>query len=121
MTPVLQIRRTPDGRIQARRVDGRPLTAQDKEEAKRIATTGQRPTSDPAVLVDGSIVAVLIDSSVLGAPIWFAFADRWKNSQPDGIPIFYASELPTLREKTPEQLRSILNIKRFFGGGQVKA
>jgi hypothetical protein len=120
MTPVLQIRRTTDGRIQARRVDGRPLTAQDKQEAKRIATTDQRPISDPAVLADDNVVAVLIDSSIVGAPIWFAFADQWKPSEADSIPIFYASELPALRQKTPEQLRSIFNVKHAFYGGRVR-
>ncbi|MSR15327.1 MAG: hypothetical protein EXR86_12345 [Gammaproteobacteria bacterium] len=65
------------------------------------------------------IAAVLIDSTVLGAPIWFALTDGWKPDEVDNIPIFYASELPALRAKTPEQLRSIFNVKRAFGGGMV--
>src|SRR5437867_1171559 len=90
----IEIRKTDDGAILARRLDGMPLTAQDKEEAKRLAITEQAPVSDPAVLIDGSVVAILIDSTVLGAPIWFAFVDGWKHREADGIPIFYASELP---------------------------
>ena len=35
MNTALEVRKTPDGRIQARRLDGKPLTAQDREEARR--------------------------------------------------------------------------------------
>jgi len=78
------------------------------------------PVSDSALLIDGSTVAVLIDSTALGAEIWFAFRDGWRPDEADSIPIFYASELPALRTKTPEQLRSIFNVKRAFSGGQVR-
>ncbi|GEM_PF-5273351 len=37
MNASIEIRKTPDGRIQARRVDGKPLTAEDREEAKKLA------------------------------------------------------------------------------------
>ena len=72
------------------------------------------------LVVDDSTVAVLIDSTVLGAPIWFAFKDGWQPDQADDAPVFYASELPALREKSAEQLRSIFNVKRAFRGGIVK-
>ena len=120
MNAEIEIRTTHDGAILARRSDGRPLTAQDKEEAKRIVRTEQAPVTDPTVLIDGSVVAVLIDSSVLGAPIWFAFRNDWKPEQVDAIPIFYASELPALRQKTAEQLRSIFNVKGAFGSGRFR-
>jgi hypothetical protein len=73
---------------------------------------------DPIINVDDKVVAVLIDSTILGAPVWFAFDESFDPG--DGVPIFYASELPVLRTKTPEQLRSIFNVKRAFGGGMVK-
>lgn len=66
---------------------------------------------------EGQILAVLIDSTVLGAPIWFALRDDWKPDEGDTTPVFYASELPMLRNKTPEQLRSIFRVKTTFGPG----
>jgi hypothetical protein len=69
---------------------------------------------------EGRILAVLIDSTVLGCEIWFALRDDWKPDPGDPTPIFYASELPFLRTKTPETLREILKVKRTFGGGVVK-
>lgn len=79
-------------------------------------------TDFPAVdaVIDETVVAVLINSMVLGAPIWFALRDGWAPDQADGMPIFYASELPELRQKTPDQLRSIFHVKRAFGGGMVR-
>jgi hypothetical protein len=71
-------------------------------------------------IIDERTVAVLIDSTVLGAPIWLAFRDGWRPEEAESIPVFYVSELPALRHKTSEQLRSIFNVKRAFGGGMVK-
>ncbi|HWP23516.1 MAG TPA: hypothetical protein VNM15_04945 [Candidatus Binatia bacterium] len=67
-------------------------------------------------LVDERAVAVLIDSQILGAQIWFALKEGWTPGPDDvAAPIFYASELPLLRQKTPEQLRSIFRVKAAFG------
>ena len=119
MNAVLALRKLPDGRIQARRKDGKPLTPQDREAARLLASIGAK---EPAIdsIIDDQTVAVLIDSSILDAAIWFALRDGWKPEQADGLPIFYASELPVLRQKSTEQLRSILNVKRAFVGGMVK-
>lgn len=66
------------------------------------------------------LLAVLIDSTVLGAPIWFALRNGWEPKPADGIPIFYASELPLLREKTSDELRAIYKVKKAFNGGFVR-
>ena len=71
-------------------------------------------------VVDDRTIAVLIDSSLLGAPIWFALREGWRPQEAEGIAIFYASELPALRHKTPAELRSIFNVKSAFGGGIVR-
>ena len=83
-----------------------------KDELKR--------TQAPADLIDDSVIAVLIDSTILGAPIWFALRDDWRPDAGDTTPIFYASELPALRMKTPEQLRDMFQVKRVFGGGWIR-
>lgn len=119
MNPAIEIPRAPDGRIQARRLDGKPLTAEDKAEARRLAGNKSEPSAVDQ-LIDDRAVAVLIDSTVLDAPIWFALRDDWRPDEAAGVAVFYASELPALRTKTPEQLRSIFNCKRTFGGGRVR-
>jgi hypothetical protein len=112
------MRKLSDGRIQARRNDGKPLSAEDRQEARRLAGIVETGNTMPAVdsIIDDRMVAVLIDSSVLGATIWFALRDGWRPDEADGLPIFYVSELPALRTKSVEQLRSIFNVKRAFGG-----
>jgi len=42
----LEVMRTADGRVLARRADGLPLTAQDREEAKRLAGDAPRECSE---------------------------------------------------------------------------
>jgi hypothetical protein len=66
------------------------------------------------------IVAVLIDSEVLGARIWFGLHDDWKPNPCDAASVFYASELPFLRAKSPETLREIFKVKTAVGGGTVR-
>ena len=107
--------KTTDDDLLLGRLDNRPSTATNREQAGRLAAV-QEPSS-PAVdeIIDNRTVAVLIDSTILGGLIWFALRDAWKPDDPnDDTPIFYASELPFLRQKTPEQLRSIFNVKRAF-------
>ena len=97
------------------------LAKKAKEEYWRKQQSGANPEPLAVdVIIDDTVVAVLIDSSVLGAPIWFSLKDDWRPEDADGVPIFYASELPALRVKSPEQLRSIFNVKRAFGGGMVR-
>lgn len=120
MSPALQIRRTPDGRIQARRLDGLPMTDEDRAEARRLSMEVNQSAPPVDQIIDDRTVAVLIDSTLLGQPIWFALRDDWRPDEADSIPIFYASELPALRVKTLEQLRSIFNVKHIFGGGMVR-
>lgn len=82
-----------------------------------------QPRTTPTVdtIIDDQTIAVLIDSEILGAPIWFAFKDGWQPGKGDEqAPVFYASELPVLRQNSPDQLRSIFNVKRAFGGGMVR-
>jgi hypothetical protein len=86
----------------------------------RLTVTQQAQAELVADPAEGDIIAVLIDSAVLGAPIWFALRDGWQPDEVDGIPVFYASELPVLRLKSAEQLRSIFNVKPVFGGGMVQ-
>ncbi|MDP2601895.1 MAG: hypothetical protein Q8S00_04800 [Deltaproteobacteria bacterium] len=71
-------------------------------------------------IIEDRIIAVLIDSEVFGASIWFALDDGWTPDPGDTTPVFYASELPFLRTKSPDTLREIFKVKLTFGGGMVR-
>jgi hypothetical protein len=55
-------------------------------------------------------IAVLIDSTVFGAPVWFAFDPAFDPA--DGIPVFYADELALLKNKHISTLRLMYETKR---------
>jgi len=121
-----EIKKTPDGKLLARRKDGQPLTAEDREQLSTVkeqmkldlpktfpgGTNGKTLSCD---LEAGEIVAVEIASEVLGVDIWLSFRDDFNPG--DGKAMFYAYELPMLRTKTPEQLREIHKVKLAFGAG----
>ena len=89
-----------------------------KGETAKTATKPEPSIVD--LVIEETVVTVLIDSAVLGVPIWFALRDNWQPDPGDSTPVFYAAELPYLRSKSPEQLRSIFNFKTVFGGGRVR-
>ena len=68
-------------------------------------------------LTDGQIIAVLIDSSILG-PVWFALGDDFKSG--DDIPVFFANELPYLQKMTGKELGRRYEEKLALGGGWVR-
>ena len=120
MNAAIEIRKTPDGRVQARRKDGRPLTAEDREEAKKLAVIEELPARAWVVeeIHDGEkLKAVKIFSALLEDHLWLVI-DR--GCQPtDGLAIYYPGELAELATKTPEQLREIHNVKIVFPGCRV--
>jgi hypothetical protein len=63
MIEQIEVKKTDDGVLLARRLDGQPLTPQDREEAKRIAASDQTPLGDP--------VANDNDNPVLPVDCWF--------------------------------------------------
>ncbi len=64
-----------------------------------------------------SIQAVKISSHVLEDEIWLVL-DR-SFTPTDGLAIYYAEEIPLLRDKTPEDLRQIHKAKLTFPGCRV--
>lgn len=69
------------------------------------------------VSIDNDVTAVLIGSDF--GPLWFAFNDRFQSG--DDIPVFFASELPFLREMTSAELHRRYEEKRALGGGWIRA
>jgi hypothetical protein len=116
----IEIRKTPDGRIQARRLDGRPLTSEDREEARRMALIKELP---PRAWVaqeirDGSnLKAMKICSAVLQDHLWLILDGSFEPK--DELAIYYPEELATIATKSPEELREIHKVKLAFPGARV--
>jgi hypothetical protein len=111
----IEIRKTQDGRIQARRLDGKPLTSEDRKEAHRMAVVEELP---PRAWVaeeirDGiSLRAVKICSAVLEDYLWLIL-DR--NFEPrETLAVYYPEELPHLKTKSLEDLKAIHKAKLAF-------
>jgi hypothetical protein len=107
----IEIRVSGNGRFQARRRDGLPLTDQDKAEARRIALE-EKQKPDPT---NGKIIAVKVCSHVLEACIWLSFDPDFKPDKDEALAVFYAHEIPFLSEKTIDELREIHQWKLTFG------
>jgi hypothetical protein len=116
MSQILELKKTHEGKILARRKDGRPLTSQDRAEAKRLAD-GLADTQITDIC-EGRIIAVEICSNVLEAHIWLAFDDGFNPR--DGQAVFYPDELPFLATKDAETLREIHKVKLAFPGSRVR-
>ena len=120
MNAAIEIRKSADGRIQARRLDGKPLTAQDREEARRMAVIEELP---PRAWVaeeirDGnSLRAVKICSAVLQDHLWLILDRSFEPK--DELAIYYPEELATIATKSPEELREIHKVKLAFPGARV--
>ncbi len=83
---------------------------------------GTVPVKDQSAEVTGvheaeTIQAVKITSTVLGDDIWLILDRSFIPT--DGLAIYYAEEIPLLRDKTPEDLRQIHKAKLAFPGCRV--
>jgi len=117
----LEVKKTPDGKVLARRLDGQPLTAQDREEA-RIHDQDDLASIRAWVVEevrgdDGGLRAVLICSALLDAHLWFILDRSFEPK--DTLAIYYPEELPELDKKSLEDLRVIHTAKLAFPGMRV--
>jgi len=118
---MIEVKRSPEGKILARRTDGQPLTAEDREAAKTLAIAEEQPLRARVVERvhgdDGILRAVLICSDLLEDHLWLII-DRSFTPKDDSA-IYYPEELPELRTKTLEQLQEIHKVKLAFPGCRV--
>jgi len=110
---LLEVKKTADGRVLARRKDGQRLTPADRERACRMVITERFP----ADITEGRVTAVEICSEILQAHIWLAFDENFNPD--DGRAVFYPDELSFLRGKDAATLRVIHEVKLKYGGGRV--
>ncbi len=119
----LQVKKSPDGRVMARRTDGMPLTLEDREKARQMIQTQEDLTPIRAWIAqevrgeNGELRAVLICSAFLEDHLWMV----WDRSfQPkDNLAVYYAEEIPLLKGKSPEDLKLIHETKLIFPGCRV--
>ena len=117
---LLEVKRTPEGKVLARRKDGQALTPEDREEAKLLAQAEETPLGAWVVkkVRDGaSLKAVKICSALLEDHLWLIL-DRSFEPR-DGLAIYYPEELPLLKDKTPDDLREIHKVKLAFPGSRI--
>ena len=120
MNAAIEIRKTADGQIQARRKDGRPLTPEDRQQARQMAIIDELPPRSwviEEVFDRQNLRAIKICSAFLEDHLWLVI-DR--SYQPiDRLAIYYPEELTELTTKTLEQLREIHKVKLAFPGCRV--
>jgi len=120
---LLEVKKTPDGKVLARRTDGQPLTSQDREEAKATIRTQEDLTTIRAWVVEevrgenGELRAILICSALLEAHLWMILDRSFEPK--DTLAIYYAEEIPLLKGKSLEDLREIHKVKLAFPGCRV--
>jgi hypothetical protein len=100
--------------VQHRAEPSPSVQTSDLTEGQIKAVRGQR-TEWHDLTVDDSTTGILICSSVLDADIWLALREDFK-PDPDlpSFAVFYAREIPLLREKTQETLREIHQARLVF-------
>ena len=62
---LLEVKKTPDGKVLARRTDGQPLTPEDREEARRLADNPLTGDDTPGVTV-ADVLRVFEGGLVIG-------------------------------------------------------
>jgi len=120
---LLEVKKTQDGRTLARRTDGRPLTSQDREEAKQVIQTQEDLTPIRAWMVEeargenGELRAVMICSALLEAHLWMILDRSFEPK--DNLAVYYTEEISLLKGKSLEDLREIHKYKLAFPGCRV--
>ena len=120
MNAAIAIRKTPEGRIQAHRKDGKPLTDADREEARSMALFVGVPSGawvTKELRDGGKLKAVKVCSGLLQDQLWVIVDRRYQPK--DGLAIYYPEEFLELKSKTQEQVREIHRIKLTFPGCRV--
>jgi len=117
----LDVRRDDHGHIQARRFDGRPMTAADRKEARIIAllqTTGlSRWIADEVLSRGNKLGAMKFCSPLLNDHVWIV-----RDARPvpaDGLARYDVDELEILESKTSEQVVNVHKVKLAFPGCKV--
>ncbi|MEE8113487.1 MAG: hypothetical protein V3T23_03945 [Nitrososphaerales archaeon] len=120
---LLEVKKAPDGRVLARRIDGRPLTPRDRAEAKQMIQVREDIAPIHAEVVEevrrknGKLRAVLARSALFEPPLWVVWDRSYEPK--DNLAIYYAEELPLLSGKSLNDLKLIQETKLIFPGARM--
>ncbi len=118
---MIEVKRTPEGKVLARRTDGQPLTKEDREVAKTIAIAEDQPLRawvvDRVHGDDGTLRAVLFCTALLADHLWLIL-DR-SFTPLDDLAQYYSEELPELKKKSLEELQQIHRYKLVYPGCRI--
>lgn len=118
---LLQVRQLSDGRILARRRDGKTLSQQERFAAKLIAYAERSPLSasvkDEKRCDLAQLHAVLMYSDELDDDLWLILDRSFLPN--DGSASYFPDEIRFLNGKSTEQLQDIHNAKLSFPGCKV--
>ena len=118
----VEIKRTPEGKLLARRADGNPLTPEDMEEARILAQVDDSLPCRAWIAgeirdKEGHLQAVKVCSEPLQDHLWLILDKSF--TPHDSLAQYYPEELPQLRKKSLEELREIHKVKLAFPGCRV--
>jgi hypothetical protein len=143
----LEIRKANDGRVQARRVDGKPMTIEDREKVKRLASADVKKAAIQNHRVDERVQAVATTISEVADDLpraWVIeeFRDTAGKLQavkicraflqdhlyviidpgfipPEPLAVYSTEEIEAMADKSPEQVLEIHKVKIVFRGARV--
>jgi len=116
----LEVKRTLDGKVLARRRDRQSLTQQDREAARLIAQAEVEPlraSIAEEIRFNDVLKAVKIHSAVSADCLWLIL-DR-SFTPYDGLAYYYAEEFELLKNRTPEELKAIHQAKLQFPWARI--
>jgi len=87
---------------------------------KRAPATFVDKTAEPGrkTINLKEVDAVVIASKRFECDIILAFRDGWLSQ--DKLPVFYASELPFLKDKSQDEMNQIVRVKQAMPGSVVR-
>jgi len=114
----LDVKIDADGAILAKRRDGLPLTIEDKEKAKAAPVSAPRAWVVEEIRGDDRLRAFKVCSAPLQAHLWVVLDSTFDHR--DDLAVFYPHELEFLKDKDPQTLCEIQQVKLTFPGSKVR-
>jgi hypothetical protein len=93
------------------------ICPENPREVSLPTNTGDTGDTGNDFVIGGRIIAVKICSHVLDDCIWLALDESFETD--DGLAVFYAAEIPLLRDKPEETLRRTHEARLVFKGWKI--
>jgi hypothetical protein len=120
VSSAIALKKTPDGRILARRLDGQSLTDEDRQQARKLARQEPPPRAwviDAIRSEAGNLRALKVCSCLVNDHLYVVFDPEF--TPPAGALSYCEEELISMKKKAPEQVMKIHDVKVIFPGARV--